>query len=42
LPGQKNAVKLVTPDGKEYQLNILIDKNENNSVMVKNEKTVEC
>lgn len=37
LPGQKNAVKLSTPEGNEYKLNLLTRKQE----MDKDEKTVE-
>lgn len=37
IPGQKNAVKLSTPEGNEYKLNLLTQKTE----MAKEEKTVE-
>ncbi|NDW10459.1 HK97 family phage prohead protease [Dysgonomonas sp. 520] len=37
VPGQKNAVKLSTPEGKEYKLNLLTKNLE----MSKEEKTVE-
>ncbi len=37
VPGQKNAVKLSTPDGNSYKLNLLT----NNKTMAKDEKTVE-
>ncbi len=36
LPGQKNAVKLSTPEGNDYKLNLLTQ----NKPMVKEEKTV--
>ncbi|MDD3079101.1 MAG: hypothetical protein PHH37_08355 [Paludibacter sp.] len=36
IPGQKNAVKLSTPEGGEYKLNLIT-----NSKMAKEEKTVE-
>jgi len=36
VPGQKNAVKLSTPEGGEYKLNLIT-----NSTMAKEEKTVE-
>lgn len=37
IPGQANAVKLSTPEGKEYKLNLLTQNRE----MAKEEKTVE-
>jgi len=37
LPGQKNAVKLSTPDGGKYKLNLIT----NSTAMAKEEKTVE-
>lgn len=37
IPGQKNAVKLSTPEGGEYKLNLITK----NSTMAKEEKTVE-
>lgn len=37
IPGQANAVKLSTPEGKEYKLNLLTE----NKSMAKEEKTVE-
>ncbi len=39
LPGQKNAVKLSTPEGGEYKLNLITTNQKTN--MAKEEKTIE-